>query len=273
MTDAHSLRLSETDYDAIASAVMETARGRWFMAEYARRNRQADTQQLLQALGRIERVVGLAASAEPSAAVIDTAQLVASLRADLDRIGARSDHASDGIASRIEAAAGEIAMAVEDVQDLAWTMREAGVDEALCDRLDGRAMDIFTASSVIDGSARQIATILDTVAMIDSSLRALAGGDTRPHSVELDIVLDQPVPPAPRWPEPVGFEATADYVPAPVKQLPPEPQSARWSSAAEDDLFFADASESLPAPDRQRSEDGLRAIDAMSTDEKLAYFA
>ncbi|HEY0293198.1 MAG TPA: hypothetical protein VGC51_12860 [Hansschlegelia sp.] len=31
------------DYEAIADAVMETARGRWFLAEYARRNRAAET--------------------------------------------------------------------------------------------------------------------------------------------------------------------------------------------------------------------------------------
>lgn len=43
------------DYDAIASAVMETERGRWFLAEYARRNRAADTASVLGALAEIER--------------------------------------------------------------------------------------------------------------------------------------------------------------------------------------------------------------------------
>ena len=46
--------LSEADYEAIEGAVMETARGRWFLAEYARRNRNADTTMLLKALDRIE---------------------------------------------------------------------------------------------------------------------------------------------------------------------------------------------------------------------------
>ena len=46
--------LSEADYEAIEGAVMETARGRWFLAEYARRNRHADTTMLLKALDRIE---------------------------------------------------------------------------------------------------------------------------------------------------------------------------------------------------------------------------
>lgn len=48
---------SEDDYTAILAAVMETARGRWFLAEYARRNRHADTQMLLEALARLETAI------------------------------------------------------------------------------------------------------------------------------------------------------------------------------------------------------------------------
>ena len=35
--------LTDADYEAIEAAVVETNRGRWFLAEYARRNRHADT--------------------------------------------------------------------------------------------------------------------------------------------------------------------------------------------------------------------------------------
>ena len=34
--------VSEADYDLIEAAVMETGRGRWFLAEHARRNRHAE---------------------------------------------------------------------------------------------------------------------------------------------------------------------------------------------------------------------------------------
>jgi len=57
--------VSEADYDAIEAAVMETARGRWFLAEYARRNRHADTTMLLKALDRIEASIGGKRSVEP----------------------------------------------------------------------------------------------------------------------------------------------------------------------------------------------------------------
>ncbi|MGL5139071.1 MAG: hypothetical protein ACRC7G_15040, partial [Beijerinckiaceae bacterium] len=47
------------DYGAIELAVMETERGRWFLAEYARRNRHADTQVLLSAMSRIEKSIAI----------------------------------------------------------------------------------------------------------------------------------------------------------------------------------------------------------------------
>jgi hypothetical protein len=50
-------------YEAIESAVMETPRGRWFLAEYARRHRNADTEALLAAMAKLERAITPAKSA------------------------------------------------------------------------------------------------------------------------------------------------------------------------------------------------------------------
>jgi len=46
---------SPGDYEAIEAAVMETSRGRWFLREYARRNRNADTETVLAAVARLEK--------------------------------------------------------------------------------------------------------------------------------------------------------------------------------------------------------------------------
>ena len=48
---------ADADYDAIYTAFMATARGRWFLEEYARRNRNADTALLLGAIARIDDVI------------------------------------------------------------------------------------------------------------------------------------------------------------------------------------------------------------------------
>ena len=63
--NARSASPTDADYDAIREAFMETARGRWFLGEYARRNRSADTAMVLDAVARIERSIA-AQKAPPS---------------------------------------------------------------------------------------------------------------------------------------------------------------------------------------------------------------
>src|SRR5882757_6938067 len=51
---ARAAQPSEEDFAAISEAFMETSRGRWFLGEYAKRNRNADTRMVLDAVARIE---------------------------------------------------------------------------------------------------------------------------------------------------------------------------------------------------------------------------
>ena len=48
---------ADTDYDAICAAVTATARGRWFLDEFAKRNRNTDTTEVLAAIARMEAAV------------------------------------------------------------------------------------------------------------------------------------------------------------------------------------------------------------------------
>lgn len=177
MSEARSLTpLSEKDYEAIAAAVMETARGRWFMAEFAKRNRQSDTAQVLSAVQRLERVMGVSSHAQPTEPdTREAAALIADLRLDLERISGRDSSVSSGLAGRIEAAAASIVVATESIQEVAWKLREAGADEGLCDQLDRRTTEIYSASGQVEATSQKIAKISDTIAMLDSSLRALSG--------------------------------------------------------------------------------------------------
>src|SRR5437868_1938013 len=58
---------SEEDYAAIAEAFMETSRGRWFLTEYAKRNRNADTRMVQDAV--IEKGTDQFSSEEARAAL------------------------------------------------------------------------------------------------------------------------------------------------------------------------------------------------------------
>lgn len=214
MSETRSLTmLSETDYDAIALAVMETSRGRWFMSEFARRNRHADTSQLLTAIGRIERAVG-AASAEPLTAPDpvwrEAAALIADLRIDLERISGRTENASSGLAQRIELASSQILGATEMIQEASWRLREAGGSDELCDLIDRRTTEIFGAAATVEGTAQQIGKIADTIAMLDSSLRALADRNEDAAGLEaLQLVA---------WSEP-DFDPTEPTMPPPCQDI------------------------------------------------------
>jgi len=59
--------MSLADFDAIEAAVMETERGRWFLAEFIRRRRAEDTMRILAAIDRLERRAAQADAAEARA--------------------------------------------------------------------------------------------------------------------------------------------------------------------------------------------------------------
>ncbi|MBQ0822379.1 hypothetical protein HPT29_008490 [Microvirga terrae] len=73
-----NVTFGDLDFDTIETAVMETARGRWFLKEFARRNRHADTQAIVEALSRLKEQPLDPRVAEPFRAVLE--KLVALIR-------------------------------------------------------------------------------------------------------------------------------------------------------------------------------------------------
>lgn len=291
MSDARSLTpLSETDYEAIASAVMETARGRWFMAEYAKRNRQADTAQVLAAINKLHRALNASPVEQPvgGANLRDAIALIMDLRTDLERIGGGPGEPSSRLAARIETAASSIIGATESIQEAAWSLREAGAGDALCDTLDRRATEIYGATAIVEGTAQQLGKIADTVAMLDSSLRAFAEGAH--DTFNLDIPAAAPPRPADKGfglreavplssyddIEIVEIEDNRSVIDNPNRIRTEPAKHRRFSSmqVLDEDLVFAETGEDkAPRPPSGTSEEDLRAIDALPASGKLAYFA
>src|SRR5262247_2786979 len=94
MADEHAALLTiprvtpaEADYDVICQAMMGTARGRWFLEQYAKRNRNTDTGLVLDAIARIEGMVRgeqvQAARQELRGDLLEMARTIAQTRADL----------------------------------------------------------------------------------------------------------------------------------------------------------------------------------------------
>lgn len=187
MSSANALTpLDPADYDAIEAAVMETARGRWFLAEYARRNRNADTQMLLSAIGKLEEAIsGERAAQDIERLRYELGQMARSIARAKSEIAAlrpngegvthleEATEALDAIVRTTERATSEILESAETIQETAWTLRERDVEEDLCDVLDRRATDIYTACSFQDLTAQRITKVVQVLRYLEGRINAM----------------------------------------------------------------------------------------------------
>jgi hypothetical protein len=145
---ARATQPSEADYDAIREAFMETSRGRWFLGEYAKRNRNADTSMVLDAVVRIEDA--LAAQRQQQAAPDNRfEEALAAFRSVVDRADASVSATLDVLA--LEQNLAPILKGARIVREISWRWREIGADSRICDLLDSQV-------SAIEAGCKQISS-------------------------------------------------------------------------------------------------------------------
>lgn len=235
--------LAEADYDAIEAAVMETARGRWFLSEYATRNRNADTRLVLDAVARLEKAIG---GGQPAAGLervrddlADMARTISQMKTDLDSSRVVEEDPSrferlpilDELGAASRDATGSILACAEGVQEVAWDLRERTVDHEACDRLDRLATEIYAACGFQDVAARRADKVVQTIRFVEARIYALIDvfDSSRPQHAEKartpapalgmmeasidDIVLvDAQIEPAPRRPISVDDDTEIDVI-------------------------------------------------------------
>lgn len=189
--------MREGEYEAIAAAVMETARGRWFLGEFARRNRAAETGPLLEALARLERAVAADRETrdldrlrsdllEMAATITLTRSEVAALHPPGRQGGfVTAGDALDAVTRTAERGTCDVVEAAERMQEAAWTLREGGADPGLCGELDRRATAIYAACSLHDltaqRTARMVQGLRDLEARIGAMIRFWGGEPAGPE--------------------------------------------------------------------------------------------
>jgi len=175
------------DYEAIQAAVMETETGRWFLNEFAERNRVADTTILLDAIKKLETVVAEKDSADPDVEkirfdIVDMANAIALTKQEIAGIkscngdDSKLDCATaelDAIVIAAETATSEILNAAENIQEVAWTMREDGAKEVDFDRLDALATDIYMACSFQDITGQRTTKVVGVLQFLESRITAM----------------------------------------------------------------------------------------------------
>jgi hypothetical protein len=123
---------SEQEYEALHDAVAESTHGRWFLQEYARRHRAADTRILLDAIQKLERFLSSDESEETPprlyAQLLDMTKAIAEARTDIEASATAFTSSSDD-----QNRAHRLAALVADLESrLAFLLRAASsVSETL----------------------------------------------------------------------------------------------------------------------------------------------
>jgi hypothetical protein len=266
---ARAAQPGEEDYAAISEAFMETSRGRWFLGEYAKRNRNADTSMVLDAVARIEETLAaqslaaqqLAAAAAANSALQEAklaeaklaearlAEVLAAIRGAVGSAQISAIEALDALA--LEQKLAPVRKGARVIREIAWRLREIGNDGRICDLIDSQVAVIEAGAGEISSDEAR-AALRAAFASIAGRL-AEFGDDTAAAPVAEAAVAEAPVSetvvaepavaspsPPPQQAAPVAVAETVGMAPA---EMAPEAPTSALAPAAE--LASADAEAAL----------------------------
>ena len=203
----------EEDYEAICHAFMETSRGRWFLGEYAKRNRNADTRMVLDAVARIEQTV---ATQKQAASDSRLAEALAAIRRAVYEARGAAAAAVQNLG--LEENLAPVRKGTRIIKEISWRWREIGADSRICDLLDSQVTAIEEACGQIASTNPQDALIA-AFDLIKARIAALEDKDTA-------------APPAAEDAAPPSSSAATDPMPAPVVETVEETSAANEPEAA-----------------------------------------
>ena len=226
---------TDADYHAIREAFMETARGRWFLNEYAKRNRNADTAMVLEAVARIEQSIGAAHQEAAAADSPETFPEAALAALENARTAIREQFSETGFDHTLL----PWRKSARIIREIVWGLRESGADPRICNILDGQvraieaACDEFPLAAIRD----RILAALDA-ALPQDEAAVLAMAESTAEAPDANIVEDTAPACTVQPPEPVAAVAEAGVmgtaiVEAVVIEAAAEPVAAPETRVAE----------------------------------------
>ena len=259
---ARAAQPDEADYEAIREAFMETARGRWFLGEYAKRNRNADTRMVLDEMARIEQTLEALQQSTPDSRLSEILATISNAVAQAAEVAA-----SAGGGLTIDDRLAPIYRGVRILKEISWRWREVGAESRICDSIESQveAIQDSCAQLARDDARAAFAAAFE---LMRTTLEALArehGPDIPPaatpaatfHSAHSEtVVVATPA------------EAAGYTVPATQPELKIVPPSDLHPSLGSTP-FTAEILEARRLPD----DDPAAAIRRMTLIEKIAFFA
>ncbi|UFZ04488.1 hypothetical protein LQG66_35785 [Bradyrhizobium ontarionense] len=185
---ARAAQPNEADYEAIRDAFMETSRGRWFLGEYAKRNRNADTSMVLDAVARIEHALASQRQQQQELDRADSKALpeaLAAIRAAVEDAALAAASAVDGLA--LEKNLAPARKGTRIIKEISWRWREIGADSRICDLIDSQLTSIEAACEQL-ASTDPKAALLTAFEIIKARLSEFDGGDATVPSATDEVV-------------------------------------------------------------------------------------
>jgi len=278
-SNANLVQASET-FEAIAAAISETPRGRWFLAEYARRHRNSELQALIDALGRLQ---GAAGSVQAPAdldrlrfrmvqmqRLIERAKIEIALapgsRPLFDRPA--NENTLDALIHEQEKTTAVVIDAAELVQEMVWSKGGEALDKAISERLT--ALYAAAATSMAVGErlrllARLIDQLEQRLGKAIESCETETGKTAPPPVAEAEAEADLPLA--------VRLVVNNGGRPAEMgaKEALTQPEKL-MAALAEVSAAIAEAGSPAPEAPRASPKDVLAKLSALTTIEKLRRF-
>jgi hypothetical protein len=237
---ARATQPREEDYNAISEAFMETSRGRWFLGEYAKRNRNADTRMVLDAVARIEETIAAQKNPVPDN---NLAEALVAIKAALVEARASATTALGDLALEENLAPARKGARV--IREIAWRLREIGADGRICDLIDSQVSAIEAACGKI-AATDPGAAVSAAFDLIEERIKAFDDND-----MVIQQPAEKPVAAAPQSADkaaPVVARAAEEAVQSPAPAAHDEaPAAADETAPAASTADGAEAPISSPA--------------------------
>jgi hypothetical protein len=238
---------SEEDYEAIREAFVETARGRWFLDEYAKRNRNSDTRMVLDAVARIEHTIAAQKQPPPPVVVDRLPAALVSIRSAVEKAQEAGFAAFTGL--RLEENLAPIRKGSRIIKEISWRWREIGADGRICDLIDSQVAAIETACTQLAETDPRVA-LRSAFEVIRNEIEAFRDTDAAASPP-----LTAAPAPSPRTVETRTAEIrTAEIFEMPAKVVEPEPAEEVEAAVSEPQLE-AETALTEAAPGRMSPEE------------------
>ena len=165
------------------------SRGRWFLEEYARRHRSADTKILLDAIGKLENLmIARSSTLSQGSGQAEITSLLNTIRKTRSEIAAVRNHLlADGgaiednpalfdrLAETARTAANHLMSRTEALQQTSRTLRADSPDNPAITQIDGEVGGLQSLAWTQDVLSQRIAKAMGLLSHIDERVSALAG--------------------------------------------------------------------------------------------------